>query len=61
MIDACQIIMVYYPPINALSQQGGRKEGGEKNCVPAAVGARTRNLPLARRESSTARHGGCLD
>ena len=48
-----------------LSPEGGRKGGrGEKKSArsaPAGPGARTRDLPRARRGSPAARHGGCLD
>ena len=46
-----------------LSQEGGRKGGGEKSVhsAPAGPGARTRDLPRARRGSPAARQGGCLD
>ena len=39
------------------------REGGEKSArsAPAGPGARTRDLPRARRGSPAARHGGCLD
>ena len=47
-----------------LSPEGGRKGGGRKKSArsaPAGPGARTRDLPRARRGSPAARHGGCLD
>ena len=47
-----------------LSPEGGRKGGWRKKSArsaPAGPGARTRNLPRARRGSPAARHGGCLD
>ena len=39
------------------------REGGEKSAcsAPAGAGARTQDLPRARRGSPAARHGGCLD
>ena len=44
-----------------LRKKEGR-EGGEKSTrsVPAGPGARTRDLPRARRGSPAARQGGCL-
>ena len=47
---------------NYLRKEEGR-EGGEKSArsAPAGPGARTRDLPRARRGSPAARHGGCLD
>ena len=46
-----------------LSPEGGSKGGGEKSArsAPAEAGARTRDLPRARRGSPAARQGGCLD
>ena len=45
-----------------LPKEEGR-EGGEKSAhsAPAGPGARTRDLPHARRGSGAARQGGCLD
>ena len=47
---------------NYLPKEEGR-EGGEKSArsAPVRPGARTRNLPRARRGSPAARQGGCLD
>ena len=47
---------------NYLPKEEG-KEGGEKSArsAPAGPGARTRDLPRARRGSPAARHRGCLD
>ena len=47
---------------NYLRKEEGR-EGGEKSARSAAAGpgARTRDLPRARRGSPAARQGGCLD
>ena len=44
---------------NYLPKEEGR-EGGEKSArsAPAGPGARTRDLPRARRGSPAARHGG---
>ena len=39
----------------------GRVEKKSARSAPARPGARTRNLPCARRGSPAARHGGCLD
>ena len=46
-----------------LSPEGGRKGGWRKKArtAPAGSGARTRDLPRARRGSGAARQGGCLD
>ena len=44
-----------------LSPEGGRKEKKSARSAPAGPGARTRDLPRARRGSPAARHGGCLD
>ena len=42
---------------------GEGREGGEKSApgAPAGAGARTGDMPRARRRSPAARHGGCLD
>ena len=47
---------------NYLRKEEGR-EGREKSVrsAPAGPGARTRDLPRARRGSPAARQGGCLD
>ena len=47
---------------NYLPKEEGR-EGGEKKRAQRArrAGARTRDLPRARRGSGAARQGGCLD
>ena len=39
----------------------GRVEKKSGRAAPAGPGARTRDLPRARRGSPAARHGGCLD
>ena len=39
----------------------GRVEKKSARSAPAGPGARTRDLPRARRGSPAARHGGCLD
>ena len=39
----------------------GRVEKKSARSTPAGPGARTRDLPRARRGSPAARHGGCLD
>ena len=48
--------------VGKVQKEEGR-EGGEKSTrsVPAGAGARTWDLPRARRGSPAARHGGCLD
>ena len=46
-----------------ISRRGkeGRVEKKSARSAPAGPGARTRDLPRARRGSPAARHGGCLD
>ena len=44
-----------------LSPEGGRKGEKSAHSAPAGPGARTRDLPRARRGSPAARQGGCLD
>ena len=44
-----------------LSPEGGRKGGWRKKARAPGPGARTRDLPRARRGSPAARHGSCWD
>ena len=71
-ISLRQFLTLTYPQVSRVWWEGAkktisrrRKEGRvEKKSVhsaPAGPGARTRDLPRARRGSPAARHGGCLD